>query len=178
LLLNRLYFYLKTGATNTVDKVTLNAHFPKLFSSIDVILVRANSQADYQVVTNISESTQGEMVVEKDSIEHYFSDKPKYTNALARIGNVNSFNRSGDIILVMKDNTNDDVHNRFTTAYACESWHGSLNLSDSYVPFIMSYPGGNSYELNSVRNVVCIGNACKGNWILPGMIKAIMNKQY
>jgi len=95
-----------------------------------------------------------------------------------RIGNVNNFNRSGDIILIMKDKASDDAHNRFTTAYACASWHGSLNKSDSYVPFILGYPGGNSYELNAVKDTVCASDTCNGNWILPSMIRAILNKQY
>ena len=66
---------------------------------------------------------------------------------------------------------------RFTTGYACKSWHGSLNPSDSYVPLVMSYPGGNKTELKKTSDAVCVNNACKDNWILPSLIKDIIKKQ-
>jgi len=53
-----------------------------------------------------------------------------------------------------------------------------MNRSDSYVPFIISYPSGNNYELNAFKSSVCISDACNKNWILPDLVNAIIKKQY
>ena len=47
---------------------------------------------------------------------------------------MNHTDRSGDIVLIFRDNTNDMPENRYTSGVSCKSWHGSLNPSDSYVP--------------------------------------------
>jgi hypothetical protein len=64
---------------------------------------------------------------------------------------------------------------------ACKSWHGSLNPSDSYVPFIVSYPGGNKLEMQSFIDKTPGCNSttgCDGNWRMTDLIKTIMQKQY
>lgn len=78
----------------------------------------------------------------------------------------------------MKDSTTGDAINRFTTGVACKSWHGSLNPSDSYVPFIISYPGGNKTELDPIIQKVCPNNICEGNWKAKDLITEIIKPQY
>jgi len=64
------------------------------------------------------------------------------------------------------------------TGVACKSWHGSLNKSDSYVPFILSYPGGNSEVLKTVKDDACKAANCNGNWALPDFVKEITKEQF
>jgi len=73
--------------------------------------------------------------------------EPDYIKSTLRIDGLNDLKRSGDIVLIMRDDMNiPDGENiedhRYTTGVACKSWHGSLNPSDSYVPLIVAYPGG------------------------------------
>ncbi len=100
---------------------------------------------------------------------------------------MNNENRSGDIVLIMKDEV--DIpegetieDHRYSTGSACKSWHGSLNRSDSYVPFIFAYPGGNKFEIDGIlkRDTVCKEDYsnCKGNWKLTELIKEIIETQY
>jgi hypothetical protein len=95
---------------------------------------------------------------------------------------LNNINRSGDIILVFKDFTSDMPENRFTTGVACKSWHGSLNRSDSYVPFMFAYPGGNKTEIETLlkKDTLCSSDYsnCKGNWKLADTVKEIIKGQY
>lgn len=76
----------------------------------------------------------------------------------------------------------DDINQRFTTGTACKSWHGSLNASDSYIPFILTYPGGSQMEINKLlkRDNVCkedLSN-CRRNWKMVDIIKEIIVEQY
>jgi hypothetical protein len=98
---------------------------------------------------------------------------------------MNHIKRSGDIVLIMKDDV--DIPqgesigtHRYTTGVACKSWHGSLNRSDSYVPMILSYPGGNTSEMETIIDTptVCPGLQCEGNWKATDIIKAIIKQQY
>jgi len=91
---------------------------------------------------------------------------------------MNNFNRSGDIVLLMNDKTDGAVTDRYTSGVACKSWHGSLNRSDSYVPLILSYPGGDKDKVGKVTEEVCANEGCKGNWSLTELIKNIIQKQY
>ncbi len=146
----------------------------KLSDSIDAILIReGGTYKAYTVVNN---------KVEFNDIESYFSDSRKYVEPLERLEKMNYLKRSGDIVLLMKDDTDGSAINRYTTGSACKSWHGSLNRSDSYVPFILSYPGGNRNELDKilVKEEICRVNysKCKGNWKLPDIIKGIISIQY
>ncbi len=90
--------------------------------------------------------------------------------------------RSGDIVLIMKDKTSGDAAERYTTGSACKSWHGGLNPSDSYVPLIVSYPGGNRKEIESIlqKESLCKQDysGCRGNWKVTDIIKEIITEQY
>jgi hypothetical protein len=109
-----------------------------------------------------------------------------YIKAKLRIEGLNDLNRSGDIILIMKDRMTDDVSARYTIGVACKSWHGSLNPSDSYVPLIVAYPGGTKSTLETLlkRDTVCgdYNNStlskCKGNWNLTDVVKELVKEQY
>ncbi len=57
---------------------------------------------------------------------------------------------------------------------ACKSWHGSLNPSDSYVPLIVTYPGGDKSVMDAIIN----GTTCKGSWCVPDLIKKITDNLY
>lgn len=181
LVINRLYFYLKTGLTATgSDKQKLNQYFPRLMNSIGDILVRKRTQTPtgiediYEVVTSISEDASGNLNIATAA----FSDAIGDVNAVNRIKKLNNFNRSGDIVLLMNDKTDGSATDRYTTGVACKSWHGSLNRSDSYVPFILSYPGGNKDEMIKVTSTICINNGCEGNWSVTELIKNIIQRQY
>ncbi|MDH4164753.1 MAG: hypothetical protein OEW15_18995, partial [Nitrospirota bacterium] len=153
----------------------------RMSNSVDEILVRDGGD-NYKVYTvaNINGSATG---VLKD----LSSLSPQYVDGVNRIGKMNHSKRSGDIVLIMKDDTdipkgeNIESH-RYTTGVACKSWHGSLNRSDSYVPFILTYPGGNKTEIDNVlkKNSVCSSdyNSCTGNWKLSDTVKEIINGQY
>jgi hypothetical protein len=105
-----------------------------------------------------------------------------YADAWTRINGVNNKDRSGDIVLIMRDATMGDAVDRYTTGVACKSWHGSLSPSDSYVPFVVSYPGGNKTELEKIlqKDTLCKTDYsnCKGNWMLSDVVKEIISEQY
>lgn len=152
--------------------------FPNLGSSIEVILIREKDGDAYSVVTSVSEDAGGNIVVSKDTLAGYFKNKPSYVDAITRLTGLNDFDRSGDIVLIMKDRIEDDPTDRYTTGVACKSWHGSMNPSDSYVPFILSYPSGNNAELNNITQEVCVTADCAGNWVLPEIIKNSVGRQF
>ena len=82
--------------------------------------------------------------------------------------------------MIFRDFTKDNPENRYTSGVACKAWHGSLNESDSYVPFIIAYPGGNKFEvLGLLKEVaVCPDYRCEGNWNVADVIKEIVKRQY
>jgi len=163
LILNRLSRVLKEGSSATGgfgEKV--NEHFPKLSSSIDGILVRKSLNGEYEIYA-------GEL-----------SDSLKYVNAIKRIKDMNKGTRSGDIVLIMRNEIG-DTNQRYTTGSACKSWHGSLKPTDSYVPFIVAYPGGNNGELKPIINQTqgCSSDTgCDGNWRVPDLAKGIVEVQF
>ena len=107
---------------------------------------------------------------------------PAYVDAWTRINGMNNKDRSGDIILIMRDATSGNAVDRYTTGVACKSWHGSLSPSDSYVPFIVSYPGGNKTDVENIlkRDTLCKTDysSCKSNWKLSDVVKEIISEQY
>ena len=85
---------------------------------------------------------------------------------------------SGDIIMVLRNKTGSALNDRFTSASNIPSWHGSLNRSDSYVPFIVSYPGGNIAEINPVISDVCLSETeCAGNWMVTPLVQELIRRQ-
>jgi hypothetical protein len=91
---------------------------------------------------------------------------------------MNSPNRSGDIVLLFKDDTDGSSLQRYTCGVSCKSWHGSLNRSDSYVPFIVAYPGGNVTQLNNIIEEICPSGQCDYNTKLSDLIKKMGISQY
>jgi hypothetical protein len=94
---------------------------------------------------------------------------------------MNQPKRSGDIVLLMKDSDTGEEEDRYSTAYACKSWHGSLNRSDSYVPYIVAYPGGNKLEIKPFIDTTPGCNSasgCDGNWRVTDLIKTIVQMQF
>ena len=146
----------------------IKEHFSRLSSSIDIILVRNKLDNEYEVYA-------GDL-----------SDSNKYVDAINRIKGMNNKNRSGDIVLIMKDYVDipqgESIKDyRYTTGVSCKSWHGSLNRSDSYVPLIVTYPGGNKYELEPLiedTEGCSISQGCDGNWRVTDLIKTIIETQY
>jgi hypothetical protein len=105
----------------------------------------------------------------------------EYVKASVRIPGMNDIKRSGDIVLVMKDSVVGPEFSRFTTGVACKSWHGSLNSSDSFVPFIVAYPGGNKMVLETYINNTqgcSLAQGCDGNWKVTDLIQTIVQNQY
>jgi hypothetical protein len=153
--------------------------------SVDAILVRKSvaEGEKYCVYKGIKADKSD---IECDSLKGYFNEND-YVKAVERINGVENQNRSGDIILIMNDKTTGDAINRYTTGSACKSWHGSLNPSDSYVPLILSYPGGNRTEIEKIvdrhsvdtnAQSICPNLQCDGNWKVTDIIKEIIRTQY
>lgn len=149
----------------------------RMANSIDAILVREGGTYKAYTVTNSQ--------VSLIDIASYF-DQKKYVDTLSRISGLIHKDRSGDIILIMKDELDlapgqkiEDL--RFTTGVACKSWHGSLNRSDSYVPLLVSYPGGNRFEVDGIINAETLCkedySKCKGNWNLGDIVKGLILDQ-
>lgn len=147
----------------------------RLWKSIDKILIR-KEDSTYYVFNGLD--TNGYPIT--DGLDTLTGSE--YIEAELRIKGMNNKNRSGDIVLIMKDKMNDSTIDRFTTGSACKSWHGSLNPSDSYVPLIVSYPGGHKKEIEDIleKDTLCKTNysECRGNWKVTDIIKEIIKEQY
>ena len=150
----------------------------RLKESIDKILVRIGQEKDsyYCVFDGLNDDKSLKCA---DTDQFVSMD---YVNAWERIEGMNNPDRSGDIVLIMKDKTTSDAIERYTTGTACKSWHGSLNPSDSYVPLIVAYPGGNKKEIEEIlrKDTLCKADysGCKGNWKLTDIVKEIIKEQY
>jgi hypothetical protein len=180
MVLDRLNKVLKEGANTTGSfREKIEKHFSRLSSSIDAILVRKTLNGKYELLESIDADAQGNKII--NTVPLSFGDGTEYVKAIERIEKLNNKDRSGDIILIMKDKTAGDGIDRYTTGTACKSWHGSLNPSDSYVPLIIAYPGGNKYELEPIINNTegcSVDQGCDGNWLTTDIIKEIIQTQY
>jgi hypothetical protein len=156
--------------------VPISAGLKRLVNSVDLILVRRGNS--YEVFQGIN--SDGSDIISTTLNNYADFGSSKYVKAIKRIEGMNHKDRSGDIVLIMNDMTTGDVMDRYTTGVACKSWHGSLNPSDSYVPLILGYPGGNKAEIDKImQNVsVCPNGQCEGNWNVTDIIKEIISRQY
>jgi hypothetical protein len=175
------YAVFKNGssATGTLQKM-IEDHFPNLGSSIEAILLRSDLNEQYEVVEEVREDAQGKASVTTGPIGTYLSNHPEYVDAVDRVTRMNNEDRSGDIILIMKSRRG-DISQRYSTGYGCKAWHGSLTYSDSYVPLIMAYPGGNKYELEPLIDNTegCSSDeGCDGNWRVRDLIETSIERQY
>lgn len=152
----------------------------RLRSSIDKILIRLDD-GNYHVFNGLDNSGNP---VPADIVSLPEQD---YIEAVIRINGMNHKDRSGDIVLIMKDDfvfpQNENIaDHRYTTGVACKSWHGSLNRSDSYVPLIVAYPGGNKNEMERIlkKDTLCKQDysGCTGNWKMTDIVKEIISQQY
>lgn len=83
--------------------------------------------------------------IQELTLEEYFAPRGKmYVDAMKRIERLNHLDRAGDVVIVFRSLTDDFSSNRYSSSGNIPSWHGSLNRGDSYVPFVVSYPGGNA----------------------------------
>ncbi len=176
-LLYPTYRLMQSGASlNETEK----DKFKKLLFAIDAILIR--DEGIYKIFNGVITDTDGNITgPDVQIIDANTFNSSRYVAAMKRIDWMNNIDRSGDIVLVMKDDTVGTAINRYTTGVACKSWHGSLSPSDSYVPFIVSYPGGNKDEIKPfIENVQgCnITQGCEGNWKVTDVIKEIIKTQY
>ena len=160
-------------------EIKLRKKFPNLLSSVDKVLIKIDGT--YKIFGGLD--VNGDPI----PIELTSLNSPEYVRADGRINNLNPSkgsdlpDRSGDIILVMKDITSSALVNRFTTGVACKAWHGSLNQSDSYVPLILAYPGGNKYEVETIikdTEGCSVVQGCDGNWNVYDLILDAIKKQY
>jgi len=147
--------------------------------SVDAILVRKSVRLgeEYCVFKGILPDKTD---VDCQSLKDYFIGDD-YVRAVERINNMENEDRSGDLVLLMKNRTSDDAIDRYTAGVSCKSWHGSLNTSDSYVPLIVSYPGGNKNEIEPFVNDTegCdVTDGCDGNWRVTDLIKKIIGSEY
>jgi hypothetical protein len=169
----RIFDTKRSGHETTIVVMGLNVN------SIDLTLgtpVRRTLNGPYEVVMGVGEDAAGNVSISTDSLESM--SNAEYVDAVNRITGMKHKDRSGDIVLMMKDATSGNAIDRYTTGVACKSWHGSLNKSDSCVPFVVAYPGGNKFEFNPIIDAICPGNNCDGNWKLSDLIKEIVKNQY
>jgi len=153
--------------------------FKSLLSSIDSILIREGST--YKIFKGVKTDGSGNITgPDTESITEATFGFDSYVAAYQRIKGLNNPDRSGDIVLMFKDFVSDISLNRYTSGVACESWHGSLNLSDSYVPLIVAYPGGNKQEIGPIleSDTLCPKEKCEGNWKVTDIILEIIKRQY
>jgi hypothetical protein len=156
--------------------IPVSSGIKRLINSVEMILIRRGS--DYEVYKGLKSDGRDIISIGLDGSKELKTSE--YVEAIKRIRGLNHSDRSGDIILIFKDFTDDVAENRFSSGSACKSWHGSLNPSDSYVPLIVSYPGGNKAEIESIINSVpsCSNGQCEGNWNVTDIIKEIITRQY
>jgi len=168
-----LYF----GENGAALSVSEKEPFSRLLASIDKILIRMTGS--YQIFNGVTASEDGNITgLNTPGMLTELDGNQDFINASVRVAGMNHLKKSGDIVLMMKDTMTEDAINRYTTGSACKSWHGSLNKSDSYVPFVVAYPGGNKQELTGTLSSICPNNACVGNWVLSDLIKKILEPQY
>jgi hypothetical protein len=118
--------------------------------------------------------------VEEFSLEDWFAAHPNdFVDAAERIRGLNHPDRAGDVIIVFKFRTDDLRAFRYSSGGNLPSWHGSLNRSDSYVPFIVSYPGGNAAQMKDFVEPVCGPGAthCESTLKVAPLIKQIIREQ-
>ncbi len=161
--------------------IPITAGIKRLINSIDMILIRRGS--NYEVFQGIN--SDGSDIVSTPLNNYTELSSSKYVMAVKRIDGMNNGKRSGDIVLIMKDDVDipqgESIEShRYTTGVACKSWHGGLNRSDSYVPLILAYPGGNKVEIEKIMKDVsaCPKGVCEGNWNTTDIIKEIIIRQY
>ncbi|MDH4164629.1 MAG: alkaline phosphatase family protein [Nitrospirota bacterium] len=156
--------------------VPIMAGMKLLMNSVDMILVRRGNS--YEVFHGIK--SDGSDIISTALDNYPELSTSRYVKAAMRINGMNHPSRSGDIVLIFKSFTNDIPENRYTSGVACKSWHGSLNPSDSNVPVIVAYPGGNTHEMNKIMKSVsaCPNGQCEGNWNVTGIIKEIIKTVY
>ena len=171
--------YLQEGGSNIEDSET-KENMKRLLSSVDRILIRVDGE--YRDFLGLQSDESGAVVGPLTAtIDKSNFDSNAYILASQRVAWMNNSARSGDIILIMKDAISGTEEVRYTTAYACKAWHGSLNRTDSYVPLIAAYPGGNKAEIAPLVDATPDCNSttgCIGNWTSSDLIKAIMKRQY
>ena len=162
-------FFKEGGAKLEADDLDL---VENLVSSLDKILYR--DAGSYAVFSDVETDAAGDVI---DPILQGISastfDSAAYIKAAERIADLNNLDRSGDLVLLFNDKTTDAISKRYSSGAACKSWHGSLNPSDSYVPLIMSYPGGRSDSVQPYVEEFCPGLACDRNWKLTDIVKKL-----
>ena len=108
--------------------------------------------------------------VQEFKLEDFFggSTAGVYVQAANRINRINHLDRAGDVIIAFRSRTDEPLTARYTSSSNIPSWHGSLNRSDSYVPFIVSYPGGN---VEPLRPLVRAPTACGSDTMCDSTLK-------
>jgi hypothetical protein len=118
--------------------------------------------------------------VQEFTTEEFFggTNASSYVHAAERIRQLNHSSRAGDVIIAFRSRTDDPLNARHTSSSNIPSWHGSLNRSDSYVPFIVSYPGGNADAIKAMvrPNGVCASEiVCDSTLKVAGLVKEILH---
>jgi hypothetical protein len=161
--------------------------FPALSNSVDTLLVRNTQTNDYEVFRRLAPSSDPEHFELETSP---LSSLPpgEFVYAVERIEEMNSLDRSGDLILVMRNRTGEPSSKRFSSGVPCNGWHAGINRADSYVPFIVSNPGGNLDIVDVILDTVCgtdrsCGSAqpahsCLRSSDLPRVVRTILESEY
>jgi len=176
--------YLKDNGADIEEK-DIKRKFKNLLTSVDSILIRVDGK--YKLYNGeLLDANDNVIGPNAEAIIDTTFGLTTHVNAFDRIKGMNHLKRSGDIVLIMKDVVDipegETMQNyRYTTGVACKSWHGSLNRSDSYVPLIIAYPGGNINELKTLIDSTqgCNTNTgCDGNRRVTDIIMTIIHKEF
>jgi hypothetical protein len=148
-------------------------------NSADFILYRNPETSESRIFDGLTEEGR----VLSRGIDDFLATRADLPFAAERIRFLNDPNRSGDLIVHFKTQL---PINRYTSGSSCRGDHGSLNRMDSYVPLIVSYPGGNKEEFLKWWNergeaAVCsvgdgesAGNLhCHGSWMTTDLIREL-----
>jgi hypothetical protein len=117
--------------------------------------------------------------VEEFTLEEWAAAWPtEYVDLADRVRAMNHAQRAGDIVVVFRSRTDEPRESRYISSGNLPSWHGSLNRSDSYVPFMVSYPGGNADQVKEFVEPVCGSTThCESTLKVAPLIKTIVSRQ-
>ncbi len=160
--------------------------FAELKDSVDAILVRKSS-GNYEVFKKLAPSTDPE-VVQLETAPLSILSAADFVYATERINEMNNLDRSGDLVLILSNRTDQAAVQRYSSGVPCNGWHAGLNRADSYVPLIVSNPGGNHDVVDLVLDTAC-GNVrtctgtaathrCDRSSSLPDIVKTLLESEY
>ena len=156
-----------------------------MHDSIDFILYRDSGQ--YRVFDGLDPTTGAVQSASLESLVSAAGDR--FVFPLERIRNMNDPSRSGDVVVHFRFDSDAMASERFTAGVSCRAWHGGLGRADSFVPLIVSAPGGsgdgflNWWTYGHGQERICATGQnsnldCHGNWLAADMAHTLLTDLY